>query len=116
MGVIYLQHPDHGIKVATTVEEAKHDREHGWLDWDPKAFKVEFDKAASEAKTSPVESEEVASLKAALAEANARAAAAEAAAAAPVSKGKGKTPEAPPPPAPGVVVPDFLMGGTTPQG
>lgn len=119
MGVIYLQHPDHGIKVATTVEEAKYDRENGWTDWSVKDFKVEFDKAAAAAKTDPVESEEVASLKAALAAANARAEKAEAdAAGATVAKGKPKPAEPTPAPAPttpapgGPVVPEFLK----PQG
>lgn len=30
MGVIYLTHPRHGVKVATTELEAKQDKENGW--------------------------------------------------------------------------------------
>lgn len=36
MAVIYLTHPTHGDKVASSEMEAKHDREHGWMDYDPK--------------------------------------------------------------------------------
>lgn len=36
MAVIYLTHPTHGDKVASSEMEAKHDREQGWTDYDPK--------------------------------------------------------------------------------
>jgi hypothetical protein len=35
MAVIYLRHPVHGEKVASTEAEAAHDRENGWEDFDP---------------------------------------------------------------------------------
>ena len=35
MAVIYLRHPVHGEKVASSQMEAEHDREHGWVDFDP---------------------------------------------------------------------------------
>lgn len=35
MAVIYLRHPVHGEKVASSQMEAEHDREHGWEDFDP---------------------------------------------------------------------------------
>lgn len=35
MAVIYLKHPTHGAKVASTDIEAQHDRENGWVDFDP---------------------------------------------------------------------------------
>lgn len=35
MAVIYLKHPLHGGKVASTDIEAAHDRENGWEDFDP---------------------------------------------------------------------------------
>lgn len=38
--VIYLRHPLHGEKVASTDVEAKQDRENGWVDFDPAAPKV----------------------------------------------------------------------------
>jgi hypothetical protein len=41
MAAIYLQHPVHGYKVCSTDVEAKHDREHGWTDWDPNSLKKE---------------------------------------------------------------------------
>lgn len=37
MAVIYLQHPEHGQKVACTTQEADYDRANGWLDFDPVA-------------------------------------------------------------------------------
>lgn len=36
MAEIYLEHPRHGDKVACSDQEAKHDRENGWKDFDPK--------------------------------------------------------------------------------
>lgn len=35
MGVIYQQHPKHGIHVATTEEEAAANRANGWTEWTP---------------------------------------------------------------------------------
>lgn len=35
MAVIYLKHPTHGAKVATSVWEADYDKEHGWIEFDP---------------------------------------------------------------------------------
>lgn len=37
MAVIYLKHPKHGSKVACSEVEAAHDRENGWVDYDPAA-------------------------------------------------------------------------------
>lgn len=47
--VIYLRHPLHGEKVASTEVEAANDRENGWEDFDPTAKG-----AAPAAPTSPV--------------------------------------------------------------
>lgn len=35
MSVIYLRHPKHGTKVASTDVEARYDRENGWVEYDP---------------------------------------------------------------------------------
>lgn len=35
MAVIYLKHPVHGAKVASTDMEANEDRKNGWEDFDP---------------------------------------------------------------------------------
>ena len=35
MGVIYLQHPIHGAKVATMEAEANFDEQHGWERYTP---------------------------------------------------------------------------------
>lgn len=35
MAVIYLQHPQHGTKVATMDAEAIHDEEYGWVRYNP---------------------------------------------------------------------------------
>ena len=35
MSVIYLKHPQHGTKVATTDEEADADKKRGWEKFDP---------------------------------------------------------------------------------
>jgi hypothetical protein len=37
MAVIYLQHPDHGTKVAISDAEAIHDEEYGWMRYNPAA-------------------------------------------------------------------------------
>jgi len=37
MAVIYLQHPQHGTKVATMDAEAIHDEEYGWVRYNPAA-------------------------------------------------------------------------------
>lgn len=56
MAVIYLRHPAHGEKVASSEMEAAHDREHGWEDFDPTkrvAKKTEV-KEAPKAPEAPV--------------------------------------------------------------
>ena len=35
MGVYHLQHPIHGVHVATTDVEANHCKSNGWSDWTP---------------------------------------------------------------------------------
>lgn len=35
MAVIYLKHPTHGAKVATSEQEAQHDEQFGWTRFDP---------------------------------------------------------------------------------
>ena len=35
MAVIYLQHPDHGAKVAISEMEAENDIQNGWEEFDP---------------------------------------------------------------------------------
>jgi len=35
MPLIYLQHPQHGVKIATLELEAEHDEQHGWERFDP---------------------------------------------------------------------------------
>lgn len=40
MAAIYLRHPIHGEKVAASDIEAKHDKEHGWVEFDPAATAV----------------------------------------------------------------------------
>ena len=37
MAVIYLEHPVHGQKVATSDAEARYDRANGWYEFDPNA-------------------------------------------------------------------------------
>lgn len=37
MPIIYLQHPTHGVKVATMEEEAIYDEEYGWVRYNPAA-------------------------------------------------------------------------------
>lgn len=37
MAVIYLQHPDHGTKVAISDAEAIYDEEYGWMRYNPAA-------------------------------------------------------------------------------
>lgn len=37
MPIIYLQHPAHGVKVATMEEEAIYDEEYGWVRYNPAA-------------------------------------------------------------------------------
>lgn len=37
MAVIYLKHPIHGAKVATSDAEATYDKQHGWDEFDPEA-------------------------------------------------------------------------------
>lgn len=37
MAVIYLKHPRHGTKVASSEMEAVEDRKNGWVDFDPTA-------------------------------------------------------------------------------
>jgi len=41
MAVIYLKHPQHGAKVASSREEADADKANGWSEFDPTAPKVE---------------------------------------------------------------------------
>jgi hypothetical protein len=41
MAVIYLRHPTHGAKVATSDMEVDHDRENGWEVYDPTNLSVE---------------------------------------------------------------------------
>lgn len=37
MTLIYLQHPRHGVKIASLDAEAEHDEQHGWVRFDPNA-------------------------------------------------------------------------------
>lgn len=37
MAVIYLKHPIHGAKVASSDWEAAYDKQHGWIEFDPEA-------------------------------------------------------------------------------
>lgn len=39
MPLIYLQHPQHGAKIATLELEAEHDEQNGWTRFDPDAPK-----------------------------------------------------------------------------
>ena len=35
MALIYLQHPQHGVKIATLELEAEYDEQHGWIRYNP---------------------------------------------------------------------------------
>ena len=35
MAVIYMEHPEHGSKVATMEEEAVYDEQNGWVRYNP---------------------------------------------------------------------------------
>jgi hypothetical protein len=35
MSIIYLQHPDHGSKVAVAEQEAVYDEQNGWVRYNP---------------------------------------------------------------------------------
>lgn len=35
MAVIYLKHPDHGVKIATMDMEAEYDESNGWVRYNP---------------------------------------------------------------------------------
>jgi hypothetical protein len=39
--IIYLQHPQHGQKVATSDMEAEHDEQNGWVRYNPDTPEVE---------------------------------------------------------------------------
>jgi hypothetical protein len=103
MGVYYLQHPVHGIHVATTDVEANACKANGWSDWtpgdpDPVLSPRQPVVAAVEPKSAE---SEVETLKAQMAAMAAQIAA--------------LTPKPEPPPAkgksaPAAVVPDFLKG------
>jgi hypothetical protein len=56
MAVIYLRHPKHGEKVASTEFEANEDRKNGWEDFDP-TVKAELPDFLSGGKSDPVESD-----------------------------------------------------------
>lgn len=53
MAAIYLTHPKHGVKVATSEHEANHDKANGWSECsDPRSL-VEKQEAAPAAPVSP---------------------------------------------------------------
>lgn len=45
MGVIYLQHPIHGSKVATLDIEAEYDEQNGWTRYNPETPSTDEDAA-----------------------------------------------------------------------
>lgn len=53
MAVIYLKHPQHGAKVASSKEEAQADKARGWFEFDPSAPKVEPVVAQSASQKDP---------------------------------------------------------------
>lgn len=46
MAVIYLKHPKHGQKVASSEVEAADDRKNGWLDFNPSSPDAEPEQVA----------------------------------------------------------------------
>lgn len=43
MAVIYLRHPTHGAKVATSDMEVEHDKDNGWEVYDPNDLEDELE-------------------------------------------------------------------------
>lgn len=57
--IIYLRHPVHGTKIATSDLEVDHDRQHGWEPFEPEANVVVEDVAPAQEVVAPVNTLEV---------------------------------------------------------
>jgi hypothetical protein len=55
MAIIYMQHPDHGSKVATMEEEALADERNGWVRYNPDTPSSDSDDLASAAPVNDLE-------------------------------------------------------------
>ena len=57
--IIYLRHPVHGTKVATSDLEVDHDEGHGWERFEPEAQVVVEEVALAQEEVAPVNTLEV---------------------------------------------------------
>jgi hypothetical protein len=55
MAVIYMQHPNHGSKVATLEEEAVYDEQNGWVRYNPETPSSGSDDLVSAAPVNDLE-------------------------------------------------------------
>lgn len=55
MAVIYMEHPEHGSKVATLEEEAVYDEQNGWVRYNPETPSSDSDDLVSAAPVNDLE-------------------------------------------------------------